>query len=226
MSRGAFWARASLAKEPRKDGNLGNPVSKDLKAVLLLKDEPAFTLLLIPSQKVTKTILTPYPFMHCSPQLNELSQQLEMESGKRRQLEAQNCDLQEELSALRGSQEKLEKSNGQLQEEVACIKALLKTYKTRAASPDMQELTRSPPCASLRKNLKHRSRDADSEEEDGGRKTPQEHTFPDESIQAKLERYKRYYLEEQKLREGLENDLQRARQRLDENNAKLHRKHH
>ncbi|XP_066847289.1 ankyrin repeat domain-containing protein 18A-like isoform X2 [Anser cygnoides] len=61
--------------------------------------------------------------------LNELSQQLEMESGKRRQLEAQNCDLQEELSALRGSQEKLEKSNGQLQEEVACIKALLKTYK-------------------------------------------------------------------------------------------------
>ncbi|XP_066847227.1 POTE ankyrin domain family member B-like [Anser cygnoides] len=158
--------------------------------------------------------------------LNELSQQLEMESGKRRQLEAQNRDLQEELSALRGSQEKLEKSNGQLQEEVACIKALLKTYKTRAASPDMQELTRSPPCASLRKNLKHRSRGADSEEEDGGRKTPQEHTFPDESIQAKLERYKRYYLEEQKLREGLENDLQRARQRLDENNAKLHRKHH
>lgn len=129
MSRGAFWARASLAKEPRKDGNLGNPVSKDLKAVLLLKDEPAFTLLLIPSQKVTKTILTPYPFMHCSPQLNELSQQLEMESGKRRQLEAQDCDLQEELSALRGSQEKMEKSNGQLQEEVACIKALLKTYK-------------------------------------------------------------------------------------------------
>ncbi|XP_066846279.1 putative POTE ankyrin domain family member M [Anser cygnoides] len=61
--------------------------------------------------------------------LNELSQQLEMESGKRRQLEAQNCDLQEELSALRGSQEKMEKSNGQLQEEVACIKALLKTYK-------------------------------------------------------------------------------------------------
>lgn len=129
MSRGAFWARASLAKEPRKDGKLGNPVSKDLKAVLLLKDEPAFTLLLIPSQKVTNTILTPYPFMHCSPQLNELSQQLEMESGKRRQLEAQNCDLQEELSALRGSQAKLEKSNGQLQEEVACIKALLKTYK-------------------------------------------------------------------------------------------------
>ena len=121
--------QASLpAEEPRKDGNLGNPASSDLKAVLL-KDEPAFTWLSIPSQKVTNTILTPYPFVLCSPQLKELLQQLEMESEKRRQLEAQTCNLQEELSALRGSQEKLEKTNVQLQKEVAHLKDLLKTYK-------------------------------------------------------------------------------------------------
>ena len=120
---------SATAEELRKDGNLGNPVGKDVKAVLLSKEKRAFTLLLIPSEKVTNTILTPYPFMLCSPQLGELSQQLQMESEKRRQLEAQNPNLQEELSALRGSQEKQEKSNGQLQEEVAYLKALLTTSK-------------------------------------------------------------------------------------------------
>ncbi|XP_066847192.1 POTE ankyrin domain family member B-like isoform X2 [Anser cygnoides] len=158
--------------------------------------------------------------------LNELSQQLEMESGKCRQLEAQNCDLQEELSALRGSQEKMEKSNGQLQEEVACIKALLKTYKTQAASPDVQELTRSPPCTSLGKSPKHRSRDADSEEEDVREKTPQDHTFPYESMQERLENYRYYYLEEVNLRRCLQKDLKRTRQRLAEVKAQLHQKHH
>ena len=82
--------------------------------------------------------------------------------------------------------------------------------QTQPASLNTQELTRSPPSASLRKQLKHRNRDADSEEEeDGGEKTPQQHTFPNESIEAKLVRYKHYYLEEVKLRRWLENDWQR-----------------
>ncbi|XP_068520841.1 putative ankyrin repeat domain-containing protein 20A2 [Anas acuta] len=156
--------------------------------------------------------------------LKELSQQLEMESEKRRQLEAQTCNLQEELSALRGSQEKLEKTNVQLQKEVAYLKDLLKTYKTQAASLDTQDLTRFPPRASLRKKLTHRSRDADSEEEDVREKTLQEHTSPYESIEARLASYKHYYLQEVNLRRRLEKDLQKAHQRLNEANAKLNRK--
>ncbi|XP_071890484.1 uncharacterized protein [Anas platyrhynchos] len=156
--------------------------------------------------------------------LKELSQQLEMESEKRRQLEAQTCNLQEELSALRGSQEKLEKTNVQLQKEVAYLKDLLKTYKTQAASLDTQDLTRFPPRASLRKKLTHRSRDADSEEEDVREKTLQEHTSPYESIEARLASYKHYYLQEVNLRRRLEKDLQKAHQRLNEANAKLNQK--
>ncbi|XP_068525077.1 myosin heavy chain, clone 203-like [Anas acuta] len=205
---GSEEAEWPALKEPRKDGNLGNP------------------LLSIPSQKVTNTILTPYPFVLCSPQLKELSQQLEMMSEKRRQLEAQYCNLQEELSALRGSQEKLEKTNGQLQEEVAYLKDLLKTSKTRAASPDMHELSRSPPCASPSKKPTHRSRHADSEEDDGGRKTLQEHTFPDESIEAKLERYKHCCQEERKLRRLPEKKPAKSSSESRQKQAKLHPKHH
>ncbi|XP_064558771.1 ankyrin repeat domain-containing protein 26-like isoform X7 [Zonotrichia leucophrys gambelii] len=57
----------------------------------------------------------------------ELSQQLDMESKKSMQLEAQNRDLREELSALHGNCEKLEKSKCQLKEEVAKLQHHLET---------------------------------------------------------------------------------------------------
>ncbi|XP_021240509.1 ankyrin repeat domain-containing protein 26 isoform X2 [Numida meleagris] len=59
--------------------------------------------------------------------VTELSQQLELESKKCIQLEAQNQDLREELSALRGNHEKLEKSKCQLKEEVANLRHRLET---------------------------------------------------------------------------------------------------
>ncbi|NXL46702.1 ANR26 protein, partial [Podilymbus podiceps] len=59
--------------------------------------------------------------------VGELSQQLEMESKKCMQLEAQNQDLREELSTMRGNHEKLEKSKCQLKEEVANLKHRLET---------------------------------------------------------------------------------------------------
>nr|XP_021409173.1 ankyrin repeat domain-containing protein 26 isoform X7 [Lonchura striata domestica] len=57
----------------------------------------------------------------------ELSQQLDMESKKGMQLEAQNRDLREELSTLHGNCEKLEKSKCQLKEEVAKLQHHLET---------------------------------------------------------------------------------------------------
>ncbi|XP_053798190.1 ankyrin repeat domain-containing protein 26 isoform X2 [Vidua chalybeata] len=57
----------------------------------------------------------------------ELSQQLDMESKKSMQLEAQNRDLREELSTLHGTCEKLEKSKCQLKEEVAKLQHHLET---------------------------------------------------------------------------------------------------
>ncbi|NXL23811.1 ANR26 protein, partial [Setophaga kirtlandii] len=57
----------------------------------------------------------------------ELSQQLDMESKKSMQLEAQNRDLREELSTLHGNCEKLEKSKCQLKEEVAKLQHHLET---------------------------------------------------------------------------------------------------
>ncbi|NWI07833.1 ANR26 protein, partial [Tichodroma muraria] len=57
----------------------------------------------------------------------ELSQQLDMESKKCMQLEAQNRDLREELSTLHGNCEKLEKSKCQLKEEVAKLQHHLET---------------------------------------------------------------------------------------------------
>ncbi|NXM17719.1 ANR26 protein, partial [Ploceus nigricollis] len=57
----------------------------------------------------------------------ELSQQLDMESKKSMQLEAQNRDLREELSTLQGNCEKLEKSKCQLKEEVAKLQHHLET---------------------------------------------------------------------------------------------------
>ncbi|KAF1417736.1 Ankyrin repeat domain-containing protein 26, partial [Spheniscus mendiculus] len=60
-------------------------------------------------------------------QVSELSQQLEIESKKCLQLEAQNQDLREELSTMRGNHEKLEKSKCQLKEEVANLKHRLET---------------------------------------------------------------------------------------------------
>ncbi|NXF17383.1 ANR26 protein, partial [Rhodinocichla rosea] len=57
----------------------------------------------------------------------ELSQQLDMESKKSMQLEAQNRDLREELSTLHGNCEKLEKSKYQLKEEVAKLQHHLET---------------------------------------------------------------------------------------------------
>uniref|UniRef100_A0A8B9IG85 Ankyrin repeat domain-containing protein 26 n=1 Tax=Anser cygnoides TaxID=8845 RepID=A0A8B9IG85_ANSCY len=157
--------------------------------------------------------------------VSELSQQLEMESGKCRQLEAQNCDLQEELSALRGSQEKMEKSNGQLQEEVACIKALLKTYKTQAASQDRLEQIRASHHASLRNQLKHRIKDLECEL-DRIKNTQQDSIFQKESTQAEVEKYKDLYLEEVKIRRCLANKLERANERLAEANAKLLQERH
>ncbi|NXM53617.1 ANR26 protein, partial [Illadopsis cleaveri] len=57
----------------------------------------------------------------------ELSQQLDMESKKSMQLEAQNRDLREELSTLHENCEKLEKSKCQLKEEVANLQHRLET---------------------------------------------------------------------------------------------------
>ncbi|NXO44819.1 ANR26 protein, partial [Locustella ochotensis] len=57
----------------------------------------------------------------------ELSQQLDMESKKCMQLEAQNRDLREEVSTLRGNCEKLEKSKCQLKEEMAKLQHRLET---------------------------------------------------------------------------------------------------
>ncbi|NXR58952.1 ANR26 protein, partial [Rhadina sibilatrix] len=57
----------------------------------------------------------------------ELSQQLDMESKKSMQLEAQKQDLREELSTLHGNCEKLEKSKCQLKEEVAKLQHRLDT---------------------------------------------------------------------------------------------------
>ncbi|NXJ28837.1 ANR26 protein, partial [Dicrurus megarhynchus] len=57
----------------------------------------------------------------------ELSQQLDMESKKSTQLEAQNRDLREELSTLHGNCEKLEKSKCQLKDEVAKLQHHLET---------------------------------------------------------------------------------------------------
>ncbi|NXI11550.1 ANR26 protein, partial [Irena cyanogastra] len=57
----------------------------------------------------------------------ELSQQLDMESKKSMQLEAQNRDLRQELSTLHGKCEKLEKSKCQLKEEVAKLQHHLET---------------------------------------------------------------------------------------------------
>ncbi|NWT42860.1 ANR26 protein, partial [Chroicocephalus maculipennis] len=59
--------------------------------------------------------------------VGELSQQLETESKKCMQLEAQNQDLREELTTMRGNHEKLEKSKCQLKEEVANLKHRLET---------------------------------------------------------------------------------------------------
>ncbi|XP_052646901.1 ankyrin repeat domain-containing protein 26-like [Harpia harpyja] len=59
--------------------------------------------------------------------VGELSQQLEIESKKCMQLEAQNQGLREELSTMRGNHEKLEKSKCQLKEEVANLKHHLET---------------------------------------------------------------------------------------------------
>lgn len=60
-------------------------------------------------------------------QVAELSQQLDMESKKSMQLEAQNRDLREELSTLHENCEKLEKSKCQLKEEVAKLQHRLET---------------------------------------------------------------------------------------------------
>ncbi|KAM6320946.1 ankyrin repeat domain-containing protein 26 [Aegotheles albertisi] len=59
--------------------------------------------------------------------VGELSQQLEIESKKCLQLEAQNQDLREELSAMRGNHEQLEKSKCQLKEELTNVKHRLET---------------------------------------------------------------------------------------------------
>ncbi|KAM9230996.1 LOW QUALITY PROTEIN: ankyrin repeat domain-containing protein 26-like [Leptosomus discolor] len=59
--------------------------------------------------------------------VGELSQQLETECKKRKQVEAQNQDLREQLSTMHGKQEKLEKSKCQLKEEVANLRHHLET---------------------------------------------------------------------------------------------------
>ncbi|NWV46641.1 ANR26 protein, partial [Daphoenositta chrysoptera] len=59
--------------------------------------------------------------------VQELSQQLDMESKKSMQLEVQNRDLREELSTLHGNCEKLEKSKCQLKEELAKLQHHLET---------------------------------------------------------------------------------------------------
>ncbi|NXS10535.1 ANR26 protein, partial [Neodrepanis coruscans] len=60
-------------------------------------------------------------------QVGELSQQLDTESKRCRQLKAQNQDLQEELCTLHGKCEKLEKSKCQLKEELAKLQHHIET---------------------------------------------------------------------------------------------------
>ncbi|NXQ49825.1 ANR26 protein, partial [Catharus fuscescens] len=188
----------------------------------------------------------------------ELSQQLDMESKKSMQLEAQNRDLREELSTLHGNCEKLEKSKCQLKEEVAKLQRHLETnmvdhsqieqYKrevderagqeirqklqevnlflqAQAASQDRLEHIRASHHASLRNQLKDRIRDLECEL-DKIKNTQQDSTFPKESVQAEVEKYKELYLEEVKTRRCLAKKLERANERLEETNAKLLRERH
>ncbi|NXQ15287.1 ANR26 protein, partial [Peucedramus taeniatus] len=188
----------------------------------------------------------------------ELSQQLDIESKKCMQLEAQNRDLREELSTLHGNCEKLEKSKCQLKEEVAKLQHHLETnmvdhsqieqYKrevderagqeirqklqevnlflqAQAASQDRLEHIRASHHASLRNQLKDRIRDLECEL-DKIKNTQQESTFPKESVQAEVEKYKELYLEEVKTRRCLAKKLERANERLEEANAKLLRERH
>ncbi|NXF00218.1 ANR26 protein, partial [Menura novaehollandiae] len=60
-------------------------------------------------------------------QVGELSQQLDRESKRSMQLEAQNQDLREKLSTLEWNNEKLEKSKCHLKEEVAKLQHRLET---------------------------------------------------------------------------------------------------
>ncbi|OPJ68718.1 ankyrin repeat domain-containing protein 26 isoform D [Patagioenas fasciata monilis] len=64
---------------------------------------------------------------HHHQQIGELSQQLEAQSRKCKDLEAENQDLQEELSTMREKHQKLETRKCQLIEEVANLKHHLKT---------------------------------------------------------------------------------------------------
>ncbi|XP_032914605.1 ankyrin repeat domain-containing protein 26-like isoform X3 [Catharus ustulatus] len=188
----------------------------------------------------------------------ELSQQLDMESKKSMQLEAQNRDLREELSTLHGNCEKLEKTKCQLKEEVAKLQRHLETnmvdhsqieqYKrevderagqeirqklqevnlflqAQAASQDRLEHIRASHHASLRNQLKDRIRDLECEL-DKIKNTQQDSTFPKESVQAEVEKYKELYLEEVKTRRCLAKKLERANERLEETNAKLLRERH
>ncbi|NXO60947.1 ANR26 protein, partial [Aramus guarauna] len=187
--------------------------------------------------------------------VGELSQQLEIESEKCTQLEAQNQDLQEELSTMH---EKLEKSKCQLKEEVANLKHHLETnmvdhsqieqYKrameeragqeirqklqevnlflqTQAASQDRLEQIRASHYASLRNQLNHRIRDLECEL-DKIKNTQRDSIFQKESTQTEVERYKELYLEEVKIRRCLSNKLERANERLAEANAKLLQERH
>ncbi|XP_048157541.1 ankyrin repeat domain-containing protein 26-like [Corvus hawaiiensis] len=189
-------------------------------------------------------------------QVAELSQQLDTESKKSMQLEAQNRDLREELSTLHGNCEKLEKSKCQLKEEVAKLQHHLQTnmvdhnqieqYKREVDERAGQEIRQKLQevnlflqaqaasqdrlehiRASHHASLRNQLKDRDLEcELDKIKNAQQESTSPKECAQAEVEKYKELYLEEVKTRRCLGKKLERANERLEEANAKLLRERH
>ncbi|NXH39248.1 ANR26 protein, partial [Dicaeum eximium] len=186
----------------------------------------------------------------------ELSQQLDTESKKSMQLEAQNRNLQEELSILQGNCEKLEKSKCQLKEEVAKLQHHLETnmvdhsqieqYKREVDERAGQEIRQKLQevnlflqaqaasqdrlehiRASHHASLRNQLKDRIRDLECELDKIKNtQQESPKESVQAEVEKYKELYLEEVKTRRSLAKKLERANERLEEANAKLLRERH
>ncbi|KAM6092037.1 ankyrin repeat domain-containing protein 26 [Theristicus caerulescens] len=83
---------------------------------------------------------------HHQQQVDELSQQLEAESKKCMQLEAENQNLREELSTVRGNHEKLQKRKCQLKEGVANLK---QCFETKVGDLSRQLEAESKKCMQL-----------------------------------------------------------------------------
>uniref|UniRef100_A0A670IU69 Uncharacterized protein n=1 Tax=Podarcis muralis TaxID=64176 RepID=A0A670IU69_PODMU len=186
--------------------------------------------------------------------LAELSQQLEVESARRVQVESTNCELRDQLSSMK----LLERSKQQLEEEITNLKrhiqdnmmdlSQIEQYKreieerarqdisqkleqvnlflqTQAASQETMEQMRATNYASLRNQLENRIKDLECELA-VLRNRPQDNNLQRESVQSELERYKALYSEERKMRKSLGSKLDRANEKLTEASTKLlHERH-